>query len=149
MKSSEILVREGRPEDASSVVALIGQLGGEADIPTGLSESYVREALRTEGYGLLVAEGESGIIGVLSYSVRPSLWHGEDSCLIEELVVDAAHRGQGVGTALVQALLARGEAKTWSEISVSAMPDNKRAIALYRSLGFTDEAVLLERHRQG
>jgi ribosomal-protein-alanine N-acetyltransferase len=148
VKASEILVREAQWEDAPFVVGLIRQLGGEADIPTGPSESYVRRALRTSGYGLLVAEHGSRIIGVLSYSIRPSLWHGEDSCLIEELVVDTAHRGQGVGTALVQAILGRMEAAGWAEISVSALPDNERAIAFYRSLGLTDEGVLLERHRQ-
>ena len=95
-----------------------------------------------------MAEQKSTIIGVLSYSVRPSLSHGEDCCLIEEMVVDAAHRGQGVGTALVDALLGLMEAQGWAEVSVSTMPDNERAIAFYRSLGFADEAVLLEHHRQ-
>jgi ribosomal protein S18 acetylase RimI-like enzyme len=143
-----LAVREGQPEDAPSVVRLIAQLGDALDAPGGQSESYLRRALRSPGFGLLVAELESRIIGVLSYTVRPSLWHGEDACLIEELVVDATHRGQGVGTALVQALLGRPEAKGWAEISVSALRGNERAIAFYRSLGFTDDAVLLERHRQ-
>jgi len=41
------------------------------------------------------------------------------------------------------------EAQGWAEVSVSTMPDNERAIAFYRSLGFAGEAGLLERHRQG
>lgn len=149
MNTPKLTVRDGRSKDAPSVVMLIAQLGDALVTEAGRSESYVRRALESSGYGLLVAEHGPRIVGVLSYTVRPSLWHGEDSCLIEELVVDRAHRGQGVGTALMQALLGRAESQGWSEISVSALRSNERAIAFYHSLGFTDHAVLLERHRQG
>lgn len=87
------------------MVALIGQLAGALEIPRRLSEGHVCRAMRSEGFGLLVAEQKSTIIGVLSHSVRPSLSHGEDCCLIEEPVIDAPHPGQGIGTALVDALL--------------------------------------------
>ena len=96
-----------------------------------------------------MAEQASSIFAVLTYNARPSLSHREDCCLIEEPVVDAAHPGQGIGTAWVDALLGLMEAQGWAEVSMSTMPDNERAIVLYRSLGFTDEAVLLEHHRQG
>ena len=149
MKASNLKVRGGRWEDASSVVALIGQLAGALEIPRRLSEGHVCRAMRSEGFGLLVAEQASSIFAVLTYNVRPSLSHREGCCLIEEPVVDAAHPGQGIGTASVDALLGLMEAQGWAEVSMSTMPDNPQAIAFYRSLGFMDEAGLLERHRQG
>jgi ribosomal protein S18 acetylase RimI-like enzyme len=66
--------------------------------------------------------------------------------MIETLVVAEEARGQGAGAALLKEVLRRGGAAGWAEVSVSTMADNQTALALYRRMGMTDEAVLLERH---
>jgi ribosomal protein S18 acetylase RimI-like enzyme len=86
------------------------------------------------------------VIGLLSYSVRPDLYHAGDCCLIEELVVRDGRRGQGAGSALIEELLIR--VKDCAEVGLGVMADNESAIRFYRKHGFGDEALLLERHFQ-
>jgi ribosomal protein S18 acetylase RimI-like enzyme len=61
-------------------------------------------------------------------------------------VVQADQRGRGAGGSLLEAAIARARDGGCAEISVSTMPDNRRAQAFYRRHGLADEAVLLERH---
>ncbi len=111
-----------------------------------LTADYVRIFMASRGCGLLLAEQDGAVIGLLSYSLHPSLYHAGPSGYIEELVVDARHRGRGVGTGLIKAGLAFFKEMHCTEASISTMPGNAGAQRLYRSLGFVDEAVLLETH---
>lgn len=139
-------IREAALDDAEMAVALIQQLAESASEASPITTEYVADYLVTPGSAVLLAEEEGRIIGLLSYSVRPNLYHAAPSCLIEELVVRSVARGRGVGTVLLKAVLERARAAGCIEVSISAMPDNTRAIALYKRLGFTDEAVFLEQH---
>ena len=52
--------------------------------------------------------------------------------------VEAAWRGQGVGRALLVALVARARAEGHAALSLSVDARNAPALALYRSMGFVD-----------
>ena len=140
--STEIQIRGARAEDAESVVQLIQQLGAESPITAAYVCSYLGSPISR----ILLAEREGHVEGLLSYSVRPDLYHAGNSVLIEELVVDEASRGQGLGSALITALMDRLPELECSEICLAVMPDNEPAIRFYRSHGLGEEALFLERH---
>lgn len=142
----EIMIRDATPADASAVAALTRQLANNDEEPSPVTAEYVLSCLVTPGFFILVAEHDRVPVGILSYSVRPSLFHAADCGLIEELVVDEGTRGAGVGKALLAEVFRRGQSDGWAEVSVSTMSDNARALVLYRGLGMTDEAVFLEKH---
>lgn len=56
---------------------------------------------------------------------------------ISDLVVGAAWRSQGVGTALIQYMLAIARQQGFPRVEVGVAVANTRAAALYRRLGFT------------
>jgi ribosomal protein S18 acetylase RimI-like enzyme len=141
-----MLIRDATPEDAPAVVALIQELAAAGGEASPLDEAYARAYLRGAGHAVLLAEEDGETIGLLSYSIRPDLYHAGGSVLIEELVVRAPNRGRGVGRALVKTLLDRLEGLGCAEVSVSAMPDNAGAIRFYKTLGLVEEAVFLEHH---
>jgi ribosomal protein S18 acetylase RimI-like enzyme len=55
---------------------------------------------------------------------------------IANLAVDAAHRGKGIGTRLLQRCIADAEAAQASAVYISVSINNPRAQKLYQSLGF-------------
>ena len=141
-----IIVRNAGPKDAAQVVSLIAELAeneGEQCSPT---EAYVLTYLGFPGSEILLAVDGEHILGLLSFSRRPNLYHAGDSALIEELVVTADARGQGIGGILISDLVGRLETSGCEEVSVTTMPDNQQAIRFYRKQGFEDEALYLERH---
>jgi ribosomal protein S18 acetylase RimI-like enzyme len=141
-------IRPARKSDAASIANLVTQLASSLGEHSAITEDYALRYLDSGQAGVLVAEAGGEVAGILSYTLRPSLYHAATSCMIEELVVSEGHRGAGIGSLLLDSIAALARDKSCVEISVSAMTSNTRAIALYKRLGFEDDAVLLERHMQ-
>lgn len=143
---TEIVIRSATAADADEIVRLIKQLAKADGERSDVSAAYVREYLAFPGCDILMAVCEERTLGLLSYNIRPNLYHAQKGCLIEEFVVDENARGQGAGGALMMEIMRIAKSASCAEISVSTMPDNANAIRFYRTHGFEDEAVYLERH---
>ncbi len=141
-----INVREAKPGDEPFIVQLIEELAQADGESSPITERYVQEYLAYPGSHILLAEAEGRILGLLSYSVRPDLYHAADSGLVETLIVRGSERGRGVGSALMSGVIGRLASVGCAEVSVSTMPDNEGARRFYRSHGLVDEAVFLEKH---
>ncbi|SIS69703.1 phosphinothricin acetyltransferase [Zobellia uliginosa] len=57
--------------------------------------------------------------------------------LVEDVVVDADHRGKGIGRKLMEKLLQEAQHKNIDDILLFSGHHRTKAIALYKSLGFT------------
>jgi ribosomal protein S18 acetylase RimI-like enzyme len=144
--TSPYLIREGTPTDGKIVAQLIAELAdsiGETASPTA---EYVNTFLGFPGSHIFLAEQDGQVVGMLSFSIRPNLYHAESCCLVDEVVVAETARGRGVGKALVQRLMLHAKEAGCAEASLSVLPGNTRAREFYRALGFTDEAILMEIH---
>ncbi|MFH0777351.1 MAG: GNAT family N-acetyltransferase [Candidatus Eisenbacteria bacterium] len=141
-----ITVREARPADAPAVVRLILELAATIGEDSPITEDYAAKYLSSPGSTVLLAETRGQAVGLLSYSVRPDLYHSAGSCLIEELIVQESARRQGVGSLLMTKLLSRLAASDCAEVSVATMSSNTEAIEFYRRHGLVDDAVFLEQH---
>lgn len=145
----EITVRKAQPEDAAAIVRLIRELAVTANESSSITAAHVVRYLSSPTSSVLLAQVQGQVVGLISYSLRPDLYHAANSCLIEELVVQGDMRGQGVGSRLLAELLARLDEMECAEVSVTTLPGNRRAIEFYRRHGLADEAVFLERHLDG
>ena len=141
-----VTLREATSVDAPAIVVLIRTLARVMDVVTPVDEAYVREYIASTGSGILVADDGGQVIGLLSYSLRPSLVHAGRSCVIEELVIDQTTQRQGVGARLVEDLLRRAAEWGCVEVSVTTLAGQRGAIDFYKARGFSDDAVLLEKH---
>jgi ribosomal protein S18 acetylase RimI-like enzyme len=141
-----ITIRDATPQDTPAIVRLIRELAATGGEDSPLTETYAARYLAEPACTVLLAESEQQVIGLLSYSLRPNLYHAAATCLIEELVVQETERGHGVGNLLLEELLRRLPALGCAEVSVTTMPDNTAAIRFYRKHGLVDEALYLERH---
>ena len=86
----------------------------------------------------LVAEVDGQIVGIAHYIFRPSTWAVNDFCYLEDLFVDPAIRGKGVGRALIEALEDIAMSKGSQRLYWTTAPDNAIARRLYDSVATTN-----------
>jgi GNAT superfamily N-acetyltransferase len=108
-----LLVRRVESSDLPELLALLSQLHEEEMPPLADEDltSTFAEILASRTHAVLVASCGDGILGTLDLFVMANLTRGGRPWAgIENFVVDAAHRRQGVGAALmaVAADIARG-----------------------------------------
>jgi ribosomal protein S18 acetylase RimI-like enzyme len=143
-----VIVRDATAADAAAIVGLVAELADSEDWPLELTEAYVPTYLTFPGARVLLAESGDRAVGLLAYCVRPGLFHAGDIGSIDELVVAPSARRTGVATRLLQTAMRRMAEWGCKEISLSTGFDNAEAQRLYRSLGLTEESLLLEKHLQ-
>jgi len=86
----------------------------------------------------LVAELDGQVVGLAHYIFRPSTWVEKDFCYLEDLFVDPAVRGKGVGRALIDELHKIAIAKGSKRLYWTTAPDNETARKLYDKVAITD-----------
>jgi GNAT superfamily N-acetyltransferase len=143
---TSLAIREAGPEDATTIAALVRELAAAWGDTSPVTAAYVEDYVAAPGTGVLLAERARQVVGLISYSIRPNLYHAGPSAIIEELIVGDGHRDQGVGGRLVQQLLDHLAGLGCIEVAVSTLPGNEGAQRFYRTHGLVDEAVLLEKH---
>jgi len=120
------------PEILSAFARLMPQLT-QASLPT---EAELQALIQSPSR-LLVARSHPGgeILGMGCLAVfrTPSGLHAH----IEDVVVDNAARGQGMGEALVRALLQTARDLGLGGVSLTCNPRRQAANALYLRVGFT------------
>jgi ribosomal protein S18 acetylase RimI-like enzyme len=145
---SEVTVEEVAsvtPEVARALALLVPQLSSSAPPP---SDVDIADIARSAGTVLLVARDSSGeIVGSLTLVVfraptGPRAW-------IEDVVVDEAQRGSGVGSALVNEALTRAEAVGARTVDLTSRPSREAANRMYLRLGFTRRETYVYRHDLG
>jgi ribosomal protein S18 acetylase RimI-like enzyme len=75
--------------------------------------------------------------GICQLRFRHSVWTGTPDCWLEDLYVEAAARGRGLGTSLLRFAFERAGARGARRIELDTNEQNTTAIALYEALGFS------------
>ena len=82
-----------------------------------------------------VAEEGGGVIGIAVWFLNYSTWTGRPGIYLEDLHVDEAARGRGVGRALFRALAAEARARDCARIDWAVLDWNEAAMDFYRAIG--------------
>ena len=96
----------------------------------------LQDLLASDAITQFVARDDDGrIIGVATLAVFPiptarRAW-------IEDVIVDEALNGRGIGAALTKAMIDRARARGCKTIELTSRPSREAANHLYRKLGFT------------
>jgi ribosomal protein S18 acetylase RimI-like enzyme len=126
-------VTEANDELVEVIRRLLPQLS-EARTPPTLEQL----AETVSGETMLVARDEDGrIIGTLTlitYRVSSGL-----KARIEDVIVDHAARGQGIGEALTREAMRRATEAGARMVELTSMPYREAANRLYRRLGFVNK----------
>jgi ribosomal protein S18 acetylase RimI-like enzyme len=144
--TAPISVRLADAHDTEAIAGLVTMLAAELKEHSPITPAYATHYLHSPGAHVLLAVRGETVLGLLSFTLRPSLYHAADACLIDELVVQPAERNRGIGARLLQEAIRRARAHHCAEVSLSVMTSNQDALRFYQRHGFEDQALLLERH---
>jgi GNAT superfamily N-acetyltransferase len=97
--------------------------------------AWQRLLKQEDGFLALVAVDESRrLIGLAHALFHRSTWSATYYCYLEDLFVDPAARGQGVGRALIEAVYAQPDQRGATRTYWATMGDNATARRLYDGL---------------
>jgi GNAT superfamily N-acetyltransferase len=88
-------------------------------------------------YVLAAPHDDAPPAGVAQLRYRFGLWRAGLDCLVEDVYVDAAVRGAGLGRALMEGAIARARERGARRMELDTNERNAAAVALYESLGFS------------
>lgn len=140
-------VREASAEDAEGVHALaceLAEVTGDAHPFLESVRARLVELIEEPRAEVLVAENGGGIVGAVSFWIKPDLAHGDAVAEVPMLAVSEESRREGVGQALMAEVRERAAERGAALIELVTTPANVAARDFYRSLGFveTDHIVL-------
>ena len=148
--AAKTVIRPAAEADIPAILALYRQLDSalvamqpEFFCEGPREEDEIRKAIRADDADFLLAERDGAVVGFAL--VGYAGWTPEFSCVLPhryaclaDLVVDEAHRQQGIGSTLL------GAAKRWARdrrleyLELSVLSQNAPAIALYESHDFVE-----------
>jgi GNAT superfamily N-acetyltransferase len=130
---ASLLIREARPEDAARLAELSAALGYPATTDT--MEARLRRLLARSDDTVLVAMNSGHIVGWIHGS-QQELLESEPRCEILGLVVDARHRGKGVGRRLIEQLEQWARARGLGLMTVRSNVTRQESHPFYQRLGY-------------
>jgi len=147
------LARPAGPADRQACTRLLAQLlvsaasmrGGAALVGESTPVTLLERWTRPGGAAhLLVGEYEGAIVGLLAVTVAPPAG-GRRSGMIECCYVEAAARGVGVGTALMEAAVEWSTAWGCTDLDALALPGDRSTKQRLEASGFTARLLTLSR----
>lgn len=82
----------------------------------------------------LAAREDGRMVGIVHYLFHPSCWTMSDVCYLQDLFVDDAARGGGVGRALIEAVADQARARGAAKLYWMTQDHNATARQLYDRL---------------
>ena len=139
-----LIIRRARPDEAGLVLSLVRELAEyekllhevratEADIGAALFGGNPR--LFCE-----IAEWQGKPVGFAVWFFNFSTFSGRTGVYLEDLFVRPAHRGKGIGKALLAHLAKECVSNGWARLQWAVLDWNTPSIDFYKSLG----AVLID-----
>jgi ribosomal protein S18 acetylase RimI-like enzyme len=138
------VVRDTDDEIAQAMRHLLPQLSASAG---QLDRAAVQRIVSSEAITLLAARLDGQIVGLLTLAMFPiptgfRAW-------IEDVIVDEAARGQGIGEALTKMALDLAEAAGARTVDLTSRPSREAAGRLYERVGFAERSTRIYRYTFG
>lgn len=118
---------------------------GKKASPAVLQESYRYAVAHPRQVQVFVAMREGRVLGTVSlhlghFSTWNNNWYGH----VEDLIVDAGERRQGVAWSLLSHVAGVAREEKLSRLELHTLNENKAARAMYEKLGFQTSSVVYD-----
>ena len=139
-----LAIRRARPDEVGLVLSLLRELADYEKLlhEFEVTEALIGEALFADQPRLFceIAEWDGEPVGFAVWFVNFSTFAGRPGIFLEDLFVRPAHRGKGIGKALLANLAGICLTNGWARLQWSVLDWNAPSIAFYKSIG----AVLMD-----
>ncbi len=139
--STEASIRPAVVDDLPEILRLVHDLAEferSADEVVATPVDFRRALFPDSGTpaaSCLVAEVDGRVAGIALWFLSFSTWTGRQGIWLEDLYVEPEHRGAGLGSALLSALVRTAAENGWSRVEWTVLDWNAPSISFYRSLG--------------
>jgi GNAT superfamily N-acetyltransferase len=138
---TDFATRPATPADVPDLLRLVRALAEyekEPDAAVATPEQFTRALFPADGAPVAsahVAEQDGRVVGMALWFTTFSTWTGQPGIWLEDLFVDPAVRGGGIGTALLAGLAGTCVERGWTRLEWTVLDWNEPSIAFYRSHG--------------
>jgi len=131
-----ISIRKATANDIAAMMQLIKELALYERAPeqVTVTEEHFRQSLfgaHPVCWAFVAINDKDEVIGIALYYIRYSTWKGQRMYL-EDIIVTDACRGMGIGSMLMEALIAEAKGKGFSGILWQVLEWNAPAINFYK-----------------
>lgn len=139
-------IRLARPADAPVLAALLGELFAQERefAPDPAAQLRGLSLIFDQGseVRIVVAEVGGRVIGMGALHYLVSTYLGAKVAMLEDVIVTASQRGNGIGKALMAALIEQARADGCERITLLTDHDNATGQGFYESFGFSRSTML-------
>jgi GNAT superfamily N-acetyltransferase len=130
-----VTIRDASPADSEAIAGLLGELG----YPTTVEAVHSRlERLQIVGDRVVVADSGDEVVGLAHLQVTPAIELDRPAAKIGALIVAEAHRGEGIGRALVEAVDAEARARGCALLFLTTSERRTDAHEFYKRVGLEE-----------
>lgn len=134
---SQYHIRLGEAKDMADLLRLINELAEYERAPEEVDNTeagLLKDWQQHKSFNFLVAEAEGRVVGMSLYYPRYSTWKGR-CYYLEDLYVEPAFRGQGIGLALIKATAQEARKAGATRLDWQVLDWNDSAVKFYEQLG--------------
>ena len=141
---NNLKIRKAGKKDVNEILNLLYQL--QRPKPKTLSEDTafrkrILQYIDGKDRGVMVAEQDSEIVGMVSMMLLPRLNRTRSELYIPEMVVSESSRGMGVGKALMGSCVKIAKREKCYRIRLESGNQRKGAHRFYEKIGFEQSAL--------
>ena len=134
-----LAIRTATPSDVPTILSLVRELATyerEPNAVTATEADFLRNGFGDRPFfRTLMAEWTGATVGFALYFFGFSTWTGGPTLYLEDLFVREAHRGRGVGIALMKHLAREAVERGCTRFVWQVLDWNEPSIRFYESLG--------------
>ncbi len=137
--------RECREEDFEQILPLLQQLWPAKTLNRDRLRVVYEHGLRSDTQQYICAVENGRIAGFCSLTLKNNLWQEGYLAHVDELVVNHADRGRGIGSQLLEAIIAYAVERSCTRVELDTAFHRTEAHAFYERHGFENRAYLFSK----
>ena len=145
MIHEKLIIREAAHTDFEGILPLLGQLWPDVILDVKALEKVYHNAIDSERQRLIIGQVNGKIIAFCSLTVKNNLWLAGQLGHVDELVVDRAYRGQGMGKKMMIKITELAQQSKCKRIELDSAFHRKDAHHFYETMGYENRAYLFSK----